>query len=93
MRANQGQAISNDCAEKTAVYLTEEVPTFTNSERQSGFCTEWLSYQLTTFRQDFKRLARESVKIITDQINNQNSRLVKMMVPVKLVERRTTKQR
>ncbi|KLV08411.1 MULTISPECIES: LacI family DNA-binding transcriptional regulator [Photobacterium] len=53
--------------------------------------TEWLSYQLTTFRQDFKRLARESVKIIVDQICNQNSSLVKMMVPVKLIERKTTK--
>lgn len=52
--------------------------------------TEWLSYQLTTFRQDFRRLARECVKIIVDQINSKNSSLVKMMVPVKLVERQTT---
>lgn len=152
---------------KNAVYLTGEVPTFTNDERQSGFIsefedltgetsriieasydytssldkiramltddnrpeavfcatdnlamavmdiariecgiriphdlkvigfdnipqTEWLSYQLTTFRQDFRRLARECVKIIVDQINNKNSSLVKMMVPVKLIERKTT---
>ncbi len=52
--------------------------------------TQWLSYQLTTFRQDFKRLARESVKIIVNQINDDNSSLVKLMVPVKLVERKTT---
>ncbi|QFT36731.1 MULTISPECIES: LacI family DNA-binding transcriptional regulator [unclassified Vibrio] len=52
--------------------------------------TEWLSYQLTTFRQDFKRLARESVKIVVDQINEQNTSMVKMMVPVKLIERNTT---
>ncbi len=153
---------------QTVVYLTGEVPTFTNDERQSGFCTEfaelsgktpgiieatydyssslneirdlmsekkrpqavfcatdnlamavmdvarfefglripedlqvigfdnipqteWLSYQLTTFRQDFKRLARESVKIITDQINNHNSSVVKMMVPVRLIKRNTTR--
>ncbi|HHF3084641.1 TPA: LacI family DNA-binding transcriptional regulator [Vibrio diabolicus] len=153
---------------KNAVYLTGEVPTFTNDERQSGFfsefedltsntpriveatydyassldkireiladknrpeavfcatdnlamavmdiarieCglsipqdlqvigfdnipqTEWLSYQLTTFRQDFRRLARECVKIIVDQINTKNGSLVKMMVPVKLIERQTTK--
>ncbi|MCG6240742.1 LacI family transcriptional regulator [Vibrio diabolicus] len=53
--------------------------------------TEWLSYQLTTFRQDFRRLARECVKIIVDQINTKNGSLVKMMVPVKLIERQTTK--
>ncbi|USD66153.1 LacI family DNA-binding transcriptional regulator [Vibrio sp. SCSIO 43136] len=52
--------------------------------------TEWLSYQLTTFRQDFRRLARESVKIVVDQINNKNTSLVRMMVPVKLIERNTT---
>ncbi|HFV9295515.1 TPA: LacI family DNA-binding transcriptional regulator [Serratia fonticola] len=153
---------------KSAVYLTGEVPTFTNSERQRGFCeefetltgetpqiveanydyigsldeivnlmqeasrpdaifcatdnlamavmdvarlkfslripedlqvigfdnipqTEWLSYQLTTFRQDFKRLAQESVKILVDQITNKNSTLVNMIVPVKLIVRKTTK--
>lgn len=52
--------------------------------------TEWLSYQLTSFRQDFLRLARESVKIIVEQINNKNDSIVKMMVPVKLIERKTT---
>ena len=52
---------------------------------------EWLSYQLTTFRQDFLRLARECVKTIVAQINSKNSQLVKMMVPVKLVKRNTTK--
>ncbi|WP_428774509.1 LacI family DNA-binding transcriptional regulator [Vibrio sp.] len=153
---------------KNAVYLTGEVPTFTNDEREKGFCSEfeeltrqtprvveasydyqssldairtlftdnnrpeavfcatdnlamavmdvaryefnlsipddlqvigfdnipqaeWLSYQLTTFRQDFKRLARESVKIVVDQINNNSNSLVKMMVPVKLLVRSTTK--
>lgn len=151
-----------------AAYLTGEVPTFTNDERQSGFCsefesltgkmprlyeatydytsslekirniladknrpeaifcatdnlamavmdvarieyglripedlnvigfdnipqTEWLSYQLTTFRQDFRRLARECVKIIVDQINNKDDSLVRMMVPTRLVKRNTTK--
>ncbi|MGY3572326.1 LacI family DNA-binding transcriptional regulator [Vibrio sp. SCSIO 43135] len=152
---------------KSSVYLTGEVPTFTNGERENGFCSEfeeltgnlprvieasydydgaleeirklmadpsrpesvfcatdnlamavmdvarlefglripedlkvlgfdnipqaeWLSYQLTTFRQDFKRLARESVKVIVDQINDKNSSVVKMMVPAKIVERKTT---
>ncbi|NOI77148.1 LacI family transcriptional regulator [Vibrio coralliilyticus] len=156
-----------DCGVKHPVYLTGEVPTFTNDERHKGFSsefedltgtlpqvveanydytaalddirqllkkndrpdavfcatdnlamalmdvaryeinlripqdlqvigfdnipqTEWLSYQLTTFRQDFKRLARESVKIVVDQINEQNTSMVKMMVPVKLLERNTT---
>ncbi|MFH0257879.1 LacI family DNA-binding transcriptional regulator [Vibrio rumoiensis] len=51
--------------------------------------TEWLSYQLTTFRQDFRRLARECVKIIVDQINTRNNNVVKMMVPVKLIKRKT----
>ncbi|WP_318474855.1 LacI family DNA-binding transcriptional regulator [Photobacterium leiognathi] len=153
---------------KKAVYLTGNIPTFTNNERRNGFCsefyaltkqqvhiieatydyigsleairlllkeenrpeaifcatdnlamavmdiarfeydlqipqdiqvigfdnipqTEWLSYQLTTFRQDFLRLARESVKIIVEQINNKDDSVVKMMVPVKLIERHTTK--
>lgn len=152
---------------KSAVYLTGEVPTFTNDERQKGFCsefallsgntprvveanydyrcalgivrtlfqssmcyqgilcatdnlamaamdvarfelglqipedlqiigfdnipqTEWLSYQLSTFEQDFKRLARESVKIIVEHIRNRDSGLVRMMIPVTFVERKTT---
>ncbi|APP08641.1 LacI family DNA-binding transcriptional regulator [Vibrio harveyi] len=164
----QAAQLLHESGVKNAVYLTGEVPTFTNDERQSGFSsefedltgktpriieasydyassldkvrailadknrpeavfcatdnlamavmdiariecgiripqdlkvigfdnipqTEWLSYQLTTFRQDFRRLARECVKIIVDQINNKNSSLVKMMVPVKLIERSTTK--
>ncbi|WP_406734354.1 LacI family DNA-binding transcriptional regulator [Vibrio scophthalmi] len=159
----------NDNGMTNVVYLTGEVPTFTNDERQTGFSSEfedltgkapriveatydyasslnkiremltdknrpeavfcatdnlamalmdvarieygiripqdlqvigfdnipqaeWLSYQLTTFRQDFRRLARECVKIIVDQINNKNSSLVKMMVPAKLIERNTTKR-
>ncbi|WP_170887001.1 MULTISPECIES: LacI family DNA-binding transcriptional regulator [unclassified Vibrio] len=53
--------------------------------------TEWLSYQLTTFRQDFPRLARESVKIIVEQISNHNRNLIKMMVPTKLIKRNTTR--
>lgn len=53
--------------------------------------TEWLNYELTTFSQDFHRLALESVKIIVDQINNKDNRLVRMMLPVKLICRNTTK--
>ena len=52
--------------------------------------TEWLSYQLSTFAQDFRRLARESVKIIVDQIQNQESGLVRLMIPTIFVERVTT---
>lgn len=154
---------------KNPVYLTGEIPTFTNNERQIGFCSEfksltgkvprvieasydyesslnkirdlltdnncpdaifcatdflamavmdlarielniripealqvigfdnipqakWLNYRLTTFHQDFNRLARECVTIIVDQINQQNSGLIKMMVPAKLIERDTTKK-
>ncbi|MGL5759217.1 LacI family DNA-binding transcriptional regulator [Plesiomonas sp.] len=152
---------------KSAVYLTGEVPTFTNDERQSGFCSEfealtgitprivearydyqgalddirqllsqgerpeaifcatdnlaiavmdiarfefkltipddlqvvgfdnipqaeWLSYQLTTFHQDFPRLARESVKVVVDQITSNNTTIIKMMIPAKLVIRQST---
>ncbi len=155
---------------KKAVYLTGNIPTFTNEERKNGFCheflaltqqqviiteatydyaasldvirslfkenkqldaifcatdnlamavmdvarfefglnipcdlqvigfdnipqSEWLSYELTTFRQDFLRLARESVNIIVDQINNKNFTVIKMMIPVKLIERTTTKSK
>ncbi|MDR9827585.1 LacI family DNA-binding transcriptional regulator [Vibrio sp. FNV 38] len=151
---------------KTVVYLTGEVPTFTNGERQAGFSAElenlsgnkvrvveanydyqesiepirallsegnrpdgifcatdnlamalmdiarhefdlriphdikiigfddipqasWISYQLSTFSQDFARLARESVKIIVDQIQDKDDSLVKLMVPVRYIERKT----
>lgn len=164
----QAAQVFYESGARDAIYLTGEVPTFTNDERKDGFCsefkdltgrtpkvieatydysssldkireilasqdrpeavfcatdnlamavmdvarlelglsipedlqvigfdnipqTEWLSYQLTTFRQDFRRLARECVKIIVDQINSKNDSLVKMMVPVKLVSRKTTK--
>ena len=166
----QAAQLLHESGVKNAVYLTGEVPTFTNDERQNGFSSEfedltgkapriveanydyassldmirkifsdkqnprpdaiicatdnlaiavmdiarleygltiphdlqvigfdnipqaeWLSYQLTTFRQDFLRLARECVKTIVAQINSKNSQLVKMMVPVKLVKRNTTK--
>lgn len=50
---------------------------------------QWLSYELTTFRQDFDRLAREAVKIIVEQIKDENSSLVKLMIPVRLIERNT----
>ncbi|MEZ8042719.1 LacI family DNA-binding transcriptional regulator [Vibrio sp. 10N.237.312.C02] len=152
---------------KSAVYLTGNVPTYTNGEREAGFCsefedltgkqarvieadydyldsldtiralfsepthpqaifcatdnlamavmdvarlefnlhipedlqvvgfddipqTQWLNYQLTTFKQDFRRLARESVKIVVSQIQEQDTSLVKLMVPVKFIERNTT---
>ncbi len=52
--------------------------------------TEWLSYQLTTFALDFKLLARESVKIIVDQITTRNQSMVKLMVPTKLIQRKST---
>jgi DNA-binding LacI/PurR family transcriptional regulator len=153
---------------KSAIYLTGEVPTFTNGERQLGFIEEfadltsnkptvieasydyddsldairalfeqgnvpdaifcatdnlalavmdiarfeynmsipeqlqivgfddipqanWVSYQLTTFRQNFKRLARESVKIITEQIQSGAGNTTKLMVPVQFIERKSTK--
>lgn len=158
--------VFHDAGVKSAVYLTGEVPTFTNGERQTGFCAEfealtgreakvveanydyqesveairellshperpeaifcatdnlamalmdvarhefnlavpqdlkiigfddipqakWISYQLSTFSQDFARLARESVKIIVNQIQDKDMSLVKLMVPVRYVERET----
>lgn len=55
--------------------------------------TEWLSYQLTTFKQDFKRLAQEAVKIIVEQVQHDNNSFIKLMIPASLVERKTTKKR
>ena len=63
--------------------------------------TEWLNYQLTTFQQDFSRLARESVKIIVEHfvehfvehIAEQSASLVKLMIPIKFIERNTTKKK
>ncbi|MFT7681948.1 MAG: DNA-binding LacI/PurR family transcriptional regulator [Moritella dasanensis] len=152
----------------SAIYLTGDIPTFTNNERKAGFCSEfesltnkqahvveasfdytealdeirvvlsqvnrpdgvfcatdniamalmdvarlefglkipddlqvigfdnipqaeWLNYQLSTFNQDFKRLARESVKIIVDQISQNDSTLVKLMLPAHFIERKTTR--
>ncbi|MBD1577484.1 LacI family transcriptional regulator [Vibrio sp. S11_S32] len=53
--------------------------------------TQWLSYQLSTFQQDFNRLAREAVKIIIDQIAEPDTSMTKLMIPVTYVERNSTK--
>lgn len=53
----------------------------------------WLSYQLTSFQQDFERMARESVKIVVNQIQEQDQSLVKLMIPAKLVERKTIRSK
>ncbi|MGV2988079.1 LacI family DNA-binding transcriptional regulator [Vibrio sp. E150_011] len=50
----------------------------------------WLSYELSTFRQDFTRLAKESVKIIASQIKERDTSLVRLMVPVRFIERNST---
>ncbi|WP_028867103.1 substrate-binding domain-containing protein [Psychromonas arctica] len=55
--------------------------------------TEWLNYQLTSFQQDFSRLSGESVKIIVEQIAEQSASLVKLMIPIKFIERNTTKKK
>ena len=52
----------------------------------------WNSYQLTTFRQDFSRLAKESVKLLMEKINDKTSVLMRVMIPVTLVQRGTTRQ-
>lgn len=52
---------------------------------------EWRSYQLTSFKQDYKRLAREAVKIVVNQVQDQDSSLVKLMIPTQLIERNTLK--
>lgn len=51
----------------------------------------WMSYQLSSFRQDYKRLAREAVKIVVNQIQQQDDSLVKLMIPVQLIERSSIK--
>ena len=51
----------------------------------------WLSYQLTTFRQDFSRLARESVKILLQEMGNRGGKLTRLMLPTTLVERGSTR--
>lgn len=163
----QAARLLHQSGSRSTVYLTGEIPTFTNDERQQGFCTEfesltghmprivnatydymdsldiirrlmadtprptaifcatdnlamavmdvariefslkipedlqvigfdnipqteWLSYQITTFAQDFRRLARESVKIIVEQIANNNQSVVKLMVPTQLIARKST---
>lgn len=53
--------------------------------------SNWMSYRLSSFEQDYKRLARESVKIVVDQIHEQDSSLVKMMIPVQFIERNSLK--
>ncbi|WP_422127816.1 substrate-binding domain-containing protein [Vibrio hannami] len=53
----------------------------------------WLSYQLTSFQQDFERMARESVKMVVNQIQEQDQSLVKLMIPAKLIERKTLKKK
>ena len=59
--------------------------------------TEWLNYQLTSFQQDFSRLSGESVKIIVEHfvehIAEQSASLVKLMIPIKFIERNTTKKK
>ena len=52
--------------------------------------TEWLNYQLTIFKQIFKRLTRESVKIIVDQITEKDTSLVKLIIPAHFIKRKTT---
>lgn len=51
----------------------------------------WLSYQLTTFRQDFSRLAREAVKILLQEMGNRGGKLTRLMLPTTLVERGSTR--
>ncbi len=51
----------------------------------------WKSYQLTTFRQNFQRLAKESVRILLHQIKSNEHRLTRIMLPAQLIERRTLK--
>jgi DNA-binding LacI/PurR family transcriptional regulator len=51
----------------------------------------WRSYQLSSFKQDYKRLAREAVKIVVHQIQEQDTTLVKLMIPTQLIERNSIK--
>ncbi|WP_240778827.1 LacI family DNA-binding transcriptional regulator [Shewanella sp. SNU WT4] len=51
----------------------------------------WLNYQLTTFKQDFERLALESINILLAQLSQQTSHQTQLMIPVQLIERSTTR--
>lgn len=51
----------------------------------------WMSYRLSSFKQDYRRLAREAVKIVVNQIQEQDDSLVKLMIPVQLIERDSMK--
>ncbi|WED21136.1 LacI family transcriptional regulator [Vibrio sp. JC009] len=51
----------------------------------------WKSYQLSSFKQDYGRLAREAVKIVVNQIHEQDDSLVKLMIPAQLVDRQSLK--
>ena len=52
----------------------------------------WLGYQLSTFKQDFNRLAKEAVKLLLNQVQSEDRALVKLMIPVELVDRGTLKK-
>nr|WP_301338345.1 substrate-binding domain-containing protein [Vibrio sp. 99-8-1] len=52
---------------------------------------DWMSYRLSSFQQDFARLAKEVVKIVVGQIQDSDSSMVKLMIPATLVKRDTLK--
>ena len=51
----------------------------------------WLSYQLTTFKQDFNRLAKDAVKILLQKINENDPGFTRLMIPAELIKRKTTR--
>ncbi|PSW18035.1 LacI family DNA-binding transcriptional regulator [Photobacterium sanctipauli] len=53
----------------------------------------WLGYQLSTFKQDFNRLAKEAVKQLLKQVQTDDQTMVKLMIPVELVERGTLRSK
>ena len=51
----------------------------------------WLSYQITTFRQDFPRLAQESIRLLLNCIHMQSTQATKLLIPSRLIIRNTTR--
>lgn len=50
----------------------------------------WLNYQLTTFKQDFQRLANEAVAILMELIKDGNAKKIELIIPAELIERAST---
>ncbi|MEZ8087148.1 LacI family DNA-binding transcriptional regulator [Vibrio sp. 1S139] len=54
--------------------------------------SSWSGYELTSFRQNIKRLSNEAVSFLDQQINGQTDRIFNINVSAKFIERGTLRQ-